>query len=379
MITQMIHRADPSTRRPWWPALATILGMFALTTPGLAQDDEVDRRVQRKIDRLVLSDDFGHVVPCEDLETEHPDAVRRSQRGYLGVELTALTEDLLRHFGVPDDGVMVSRVTGGSPADRSGLRVGDIVSRFDGRSIDSTLDLGRAVRELPGDTVVAEVWRDGTMQNISVSVGQRDMCSFDLGAFMEDLDFRFDFDDLAFDAEELGRIAAELGARGAEVGLRVADEVARAMSEIDWEEQMEALEMLSEFDEERMEELEERLEELEERLEEEEERLEEEYERFGEQYERQIEEAIRQKERVLRAQERELRERLEARSEERQRRFEEQAVRAEALRREAEQRVKEAEERARVREAERRAREEADREAKAADEDDDGGFDTLDV
>lgn len=351
-------------------ALLAALAVLLIAPSVFAQDDEVHRRVERKVNRVVLGDDLMHVQPCENYETDHPDAVRRTQRGYLGVELTSMTEELLRHFGVPDDGVMISRVTEDSPAESSGLRVGDIVTRFDGRALDSTRDLGRAVRDMPGGTAVAEVWRDGTMQNVSVTVGEKEMCSLDLGAMMDDFDFNFE--GLDIDAEELGRVAAELGARGAELGLlgadlglQIADEVARAMAEIDWEAQMETLEVMSELDEERMEALQERLEELEERME-------EEYERFGEEYERKMEEAMRQKERALRSQERALRERIEAQSEERRHRVEEQAARAEARRAEAEQRAREAEERRRVLEAERA-------EAEKAAEDEDGGGETLDI
>lgn len=338
-------------------ALATLL----LASPTLAQDDDVDRRVDRKVNRVVLGDDTVFAQPCENFDTDHPDALRRTNRGYLGVELTSMTDELLRHFGVPDDGVMVSRVTDGSPAERSGLRVGDIVTRFDGRSLDSTRDLGRAVRDMPGRTAVAEVWRDGKMQNVSVSVGEKEMCSLDLGAMMDDLDFNFNFEGLDIDAEELGRVAAELGARGAELGLRVADEVTRAMAEIDWEAQMETMEELSELEEERMEALQERLEELEERME-------AEYERFGEEYERKMEKAMREKERALRAQEMALRERVEAQAEQRRQRVEEQAARAEARRAEAEMRAKEAEERRKALEAER-----------AEAEEDDGGGETINI
>lgn len=368
-----------TTRRLWQLAALALCGvLFLLTSPAVAQSEDddviVDRRVTEKVNRIVIDDENFHVVPCEDIESEHPDAVRRSRRGYLGVELTSLTDELLRHFGVAGDGVMVSKVTDGSPAQRSGLQVGDIISRFDGRTIESTRDLGRRVRDQPGRTAVAEVWRDGKVQNLSVTVGEREMCSLDLGALMDDLDFDFNFEGLDIDTEELGRVAAELGSRGAELGLRVAEEVTRAMSEIDWEQQMETMEELTELEEERMEALQERLEELEKRME-------KEYERFGEEYERKMEEAMRQKERALRAQERALEERLEAQTQERRERVEEQAARAEARRAEAEQRALEAEERIRAQEARRVEREKARAEAEAAEdaEEGDGGGETLDV
>jgi hypothetical protein len=321
-----------------------------MAAPALAQkeDDDVDRRVTRKVNRVVVNDQFMHVMPCEDMESDHPDAVGRSRRGFLGVELTPLTEELLRHFGVAGDGVMVSKVEDDSPALRSGLQVGDIISRFDGSAIDSTLDLGRVVRDLPGRTAVAEVWRDGKMQNLSVTVGERQMCSLDLGALMDGVDFQFE--GLDFDAEAFGRMAEKLGAQSAELGLRVAEEVTRAMSAVDWEKQMQNMEKLTELDEERMEALQERLRELEERME-------AEYERFGETYERELEKAMREKERALRVQERELRVQLEKSSEERREQLEQGRARAEALRAEAEA----------------RARAQEDRQRAQDDHDDDGG------
>lgn len=339
-----------SRRISWMPVGLGLLALL-VALPCAAQDDEVDRRVERKVNRVVVdSDPFMQTMPCENIETDHPDAVRRSQRGFLGVELTPLTDELLRHFGVTGDGVMISKIEADSPAQRSGLKVGDIISRFDGHVIDSTLGLGRAVRDLPGRAASAEVWRDGKMQKVSVTVGKREMCSLDLGALMDGLDFHFEGID--FDAEAFGRMAEKLGAQSAEMGLRVAEEVTRAMSEVDWEQQMQTIEELTEIDEERMEALQQRLQELEQRME-------AEYERFGEKYERELEKAMREKERALHAQERELRQQMEKSDEQRRRQLEQGQARAEELRRKAEQKAAEAEERARA-EAERQEAEAQD-------------------
>src|SRR5258708_4887988 len=63
------------------------------------------------------------------------------KRGYLGVELTELTPELRAHFGAPQDtGVMVARVVAGSPADKAGLKVGDIITSLDGKAVESSSD-----------------------------------------------------------------------------------------------------------------------------------------------------------------------------------------------------------------------------------------------
>ncbi|HEY0513278.1 MAG TPA: PDZ domain-containing protein, partial [Thermoanaerobaculia bacterium] len=64
------------------------------------------------------------------------------RRGYLGIGLTELTPELRTHFGVPEEaGVMVSKVEPGSPAEKAGIKVGDILTRVDGNAIKSSWDI----------------------------------------------------------------------------------------------------------------------------------------------------------------------------------------------------------------------------------------------
>lgn len=95
---------------------------------------------------------------------------------FLGVQLTEITPELRTHFGVPDDvGVMISRVVSESPAERAGLRVGDVIARVDGNGVDSAWALQRYVRGHDGgETIDLEVWRDGRMETISAGVETRE-------------------------------------------------------------------------------------------------------------------------------------------------------------------------------------------------------------
>lgn len=96
-------------------------------------------------------------------------------RGHVGVEILPLTEELRRHFGVPEDrGVMVSRVVPDSPAEKAGLEAADIVTSVDGEGIDSPATLSRMVRSKePGDSVSLEVWRDGRPESFEVGIAER--------------------------------------------------------------------------------------------------------------------------------------------------------------------------------------------------------------
>lgn len=96
--------------------------------------------------------------------------------GYLGVMLTPMTPELRAHQGVPEEaGVLVSKVMEDSPAARAGIRVGDVVSAVDGEAVGTPRDLAAAIRgRKDGDVVTLELWRDGTVQNLTTAVEQRE-------------------------------------------------------------------------------------------------------------------------------------------------------------------------------------------------------------
>ena len=108
------------------------------------------------------------------------------RRGYLGVGLVDLTPELRSHFGVPDDaGVMVSSVEDGSPADKAGIKVGDILTSLDGKEIESSWDIRMRVRELKeGEQVPLQVWRDGKAQNVSATIALRERPELDMGPIL---------------------------------------------------------------------------------------------------------------------------------------------------------------------------------------------------
>jgi PDZ domain len=109
------------------------------------------------------------------------------RRGYLGVGLTDLTPELRTHFGVPEDsGVMVAKVESGSPAEKAGIKVGDILTSIDGKAVKSSWDLGAKVRDYDdGQQVPVEVWRNGKAQNLSVGIVERERPELDMAPFFQ--------------------------------------------------------------------------------------------------------------------------------------------------------------------------------------------------
>jgi len=69
-----------------------------------------------------------------------------SSRGRLGVNATSMSEELRQFFGAPKDaGILVQHVEPGTPAAKAGVKVGDVITRVDGKPIDDTMDVGMAL------------------------------------------------------------------------------------------------------------------------------------------------------------------------------------------------------------------------------------------
>ncbi len=97
-------------------------------------------------------------------------------RAYIGVSLMNISPELREHFGAPKDaGVMVESVQDDSPADKAGIKVGDIVLSVDGKDVKWSGDLRNAMRDKKeGDSVRIEVLRGRTRQTLVTTVKERE-------------------------------------------------------------------------------------------------------------------------------------------------------------------------------------------------------------
>jgi PDZ domain len=152
-------------------------GAGAWALPDDSEGKEQDKKVERiEKRRIVIVGPDGKEKVIEGLGP-------MVRRGYLGVGLTEMTSELRTHFGAPEDaGVMVSSVETGSPADKAGLEVGDIVARIDGKDVKSSWDVRARVRDFEeGQQVPLEVWRDGKVQTLSAAIALRERPELDMG------------------------------------------------------------------------------------------------------------------------------------------------------------------------------------------------------
>jgi serine protease Do len=98
----------------------------------------------------------------------------RVSRGRIGVVIQEVTKDLAQSFGLDRPrGALVNSVEKGSPAERAGVVSTDIITRFNGKSVESSADLPRIVGGTrPGTQAIMEVWRKGAIQSLTITVGE---------------------------------------------------------------------------------------------------------------------------------------------------------------------------------------------------------------
>lgn len=95
---------------------------------------------------------------------------RFSSKAFLGVSYKMISRDLALLNDVPE-GAYVADVSSGSPAEKAGLKKGDIITKMDGVSVRENNDLGKIISgKKVGDTVGLTVWSDEKERNVNVTL-----------------------------------------------------------------------------------------------------------------------------------------------------------------------------------------------------------------
>jgi serine protease Do len=94
-------------------------------------------------------------------------------RGWLGVMIQTITSDLKDKLGLKDKkGALVADIAPGGPADKAGIKRGDVIFSFDEKEIKEMKDLPYIVASTPiGKNVTVEVIRKGRTKSIQVEIG----------------------------------------------------------------------------------------------------------------------------------------------------------------------------------------------------------------
>lgn len=95
-----------------------------------------------------------------------------AQRGYLGVQIAELTQELAQKEGLENiEGVYVAEITNGGAAELAGLKAGDVITTINGKAVNSTTQLRESVGQYrPGDKVDVEVNRNGKHQHYNLTL-----------------------------------------------------------------------------------------------------------------------------------------------------------------------------------------------------------------
>ncbi len=101
-------------------------------------------------------------------------ATGKVQRGRLGVQIDQVNKEVAESLGLSKaQGALVRGVEQGSPAEKAGLEPGDIILKFEGKTIEKSTDLPRMVGNTkPGTRSAIQVWRRGSMKEMHITVGE---------------------------------------------------------------------------------------------------------------------------------------------------------------------------------------------------------------
>ncbi len=159
-------------------------------------------------------------------------------RGWLGVAIQDLTEEIAEYYGIDEkEGVLVTEVFEGDPADKAGIRPKDVIIEVNGTRIDETRELTRIIAGIGvGERAAVKILRDGREKTFRVTIAKRedgriasrsgvpqsgteDAIGVQVAEISPEIARRFEI------SEADGVIITEVssGSKGAEAGLMVGD------------------------------------------------------------------------------------------------------------------------------------------------------------
>jgi serine protease Do len=120
---------------------------------------------------------IGFAIPSNMVKHVMEDLVKTGKvtRGYLGVQVTDLRQDLATQFKVPDtSGALVEDVTPGGPGEKSGIKAGDVIRKVNGQTVGDAGQLTAYITNMtPGAEANLDILRDGQAMTIKVTLAER--------------------------------------------------------------------------------------------------------------------------------------------------------------------------------------------------------------
>ena len=97
-------------------------------------------------------------------------------RGRLGIQIQEVSPELAASFGLKEaQGALVAAIEKGSPAEKSGMQPGDVILKFEGKTVPNSSELPRMVGATkPGSKTKVEVWRNRASKELSITLAEWD-------------------------------------------------------------------------------------------------------------------------------------------------------------------------------------------------------------
>ena len=134
------------------------------------------------INRMIYSQSGGYMgigfaIPINTARSilEQLKQYKKIKRGFIGVSIVQLTEEYARDLGLKStDGAFIGEVINGGPAQKGGVKVGDVITKIEDSPIKDFNDLLRVVSDAPiRKTLKLTVWRNGKEIVLYVKVAER--------------------------------------------------------------------------------------------------------------------------------------------------------------------------------------------------------------
>ena len=120
---------------------------------------------------------IGFAIPINMVKTVEAqlNAKGKVTRGWVGVAIQNVDENLAKSFNLKKaEGILISEVQHGSPAEKAGLKQGDVILRLNNTPLDDANDLRNQISLLsPGSKAGLQIIRDGKTQDIEITIGEQ--------------------------------------------------------------------------------------------------------------------------------------------------------------------------------------------------------------